>query len=154
MADVGQGLLTIGSVSVGAGLTYLFTALNRSHQEAREDRTRWYEARFKAYAELSEALFSATLVPDLGKTYEERKRRGQRLFATISAARLVGSDEVIEVATRLLSATTEEMVGAKKFEGEGFNRLLQAFETAARKDLGHPEPAVPTVTSERNISVS
>jgi hypothetical protein len=35
MADVGQGLLTIGSVSVGAGLTYLFTALNRSHQEAR-----------------------------------------------------------------------------------------------------------------------
>jgi hypothetical protein len=40
MADIPQVLATYNAL-VGAGLTYGFGALNRRHQEKREDRTRW-----------------------------------------------------------------------------------------------------------------
>jgi hypothetical protein len=36
-------------VALGAGLTYGFSALNRRHQEARENETRWYEKRLQVY---------------------------------------------------------------------------------------------------------
>jgi membrane protein DedA with SNARE-associated domain len=56
MADIAQAVVTggmgIAGVAIGAGLTYWLGALNRRHQEAREDRTRWYEARREAYAAL------------------------------------------------------------------------------------------------------
>jgi hypothetical protein len=56
MAEVAQALITgataLVSAAVGAGLTYWLGALNRRHQEAREDETRWYEARLHAYIEL------------------------------------------------------------------------------------------------------
>jgi hypothetical protein len=45
MADIGQVLATGGtalvSAAAGAGLTYWLGALNRRHQEAREDKTRF-----------------------------------------------------------------------------------------------------------------
>ena len=70
MADISQVLATGGtalvSAAAGAGLTYWLGALNRRHQEAREDATRWYEARFKAYAELPER--SAIAFERLGGT--------------------------------------------------------------------------------------
>jgi hypothetical protein len=53
MADIPQVLATYDAlvgVALGAGLTYGFGALNRRHQEGREDATRWYQARFDAYA--------------------------------------------------------------------------------------------------------
>jgi hypothetical protein len=46
MADLAEVLSTyqaLAGVAVGAGLTYWFGALNRRRQEAREDKTRWYE---------------------------------------------------------------------------------------------------------------
>jgi hypothetical protein len=52
MADLPQVLATYDAlvgVALGAGLTYAFGALNRLHQEAREDKTRWYQARLDAY---------------------------------------------------------------------------------------------------------
>jgi len=49
------GMAVIG-VAVGAGLTYLCNALSRRHQEAREDRTRWYEAQFRAYIDLTHGV--------------------------------------------------------------------------------------------------
>jgi hypothetical protein len=36
-------------VALGAGLTYGFGALNRRQQQAREDKTRWYQARLGAW---------------------------------------------------------------------------------------------------------
>jgi hypothetical protein len=51
MADIPQVLATYDAlvgVALGAGLTYGFGALNRRHQEAREDKTRWYQARLEA----------------------------------------------------------------------------------------------------------
>jgi hypothetical protein len=54
MNDIGQALVTGGTaivgVTLGASLTYLFGSMNRRHQEAREDETRWYDARREAYA--------------------------------------------------------------------------------------------------------
>jgi hypothetical protein len=55
MADIPQVLATYGAlvgVALGAGLTYVFGALNRRHQEAREDRTRWYGERDGARVKL------------------------------------------------------------------------------------------------------
>jgi hypothetical protein len=60
MADIPQVLATYDAlvgVALGAGLTYGLGALNRRQQEAREDRTRWYEKRLQAYADLSAAAF-------------------------------------------------------------------------------------------------
>jgi hypothetical protein len=56
MADVAEVLATYDAlvgVALGAGLTYGFSALNRRHQEAREDKTRWYQARLAAYTEFT-----------------------------------------------------------------------------------------------------
>ena len=55
MSDVGQAVTTIAAVAVGAGLTYLFGALTRRQQEAREKDTRWYDARLQAHIELFRA---------------------------------------------------------------------------------------------------
>jgi hypothetical protein len=55
MADIPQVLSNYDAlvgVALGAGLTYGFGALNRRHQEARENETRWYEARREAYGAL------------------------------------------------------------------------------------------------------
>ena len=59
MADVAEVLATYDAlvgVALGAGLTYGFSFLNRRHQEAREDKTRWYQARLDAYADFYRAL--------------------------------------------------------------------------------------------------
>jgi hypothetical protein len=59
MAEIPQVLATydaLAGVALGAGLTYAFGALNRLHQEAREDKTRWYQARLDAYADFYRAL--------------------------------------------------------------------------------------------------
>ena len=54
MADLAELIATYDAlvgVALGAGLTYGFSALNRRHQESREDKTRWYQARLDAYAD-------------------------------------------------------------------------------------------------------
>jgi hypothetical protein len=59
MADIPQLLSNYDAlvgVALGAGLTYGLGALNRRHQEARENETRWYNARFQAYVDLLRAV--------------------------------------------------------------------------------------------------
>jgi type II secretory pathway pseudopilin PulG len=64
VADIGPALVTGGAAIVGvvagAGLTYWLGAMNRRHQEEREDKTRWYEARLQAYIKLNHALDDMT----------------------------------------------------------------------------------------------
>ena len=55
MADLAAYDALIG-VALGAGLTYGFGALNRRHQEEREDATRWYEVRLNSYVALTQAV--------------------------------------------------------------------------------------------------
>ena len=60
MADIAQVIATYDAlvgVALGAGLTYGFGALNRRHQEKRENETRWYEKRLQLYIEFSQTVF-------------------------------------------------------------------------------------------------
>ena len=90
MAEVAQALTTgvtaLVSAAVGAGLTYWLGALNRRHQEAREDRTRWYEERLKAYVSLPQAISSsvaATFATDI--SHEQFERPLVELMGAVAA---------------------------------------------------------------------
>lgn len=108
MADVGPalvtGVATIVGVVAGAGLTYWFSALNHRHQEAREDETRWYEARLKAYGEFSGLMQAGRWALDIHAGNLERlheqaanlKSFNEQLVVVAGAVRLVASPEVVE----------------------------------------------------------
>jgi hypothetical protein len=50
----------IAGVAIGAGLTYWLGALNRRHQDAREDATRWHDTRLKAYLDYANTAYGLT----------------------------------------------------------------------------------------------
>jgi hypothetical protein len=143
MADVGQVFATGGtalvSAAAGAGLTYWFGALNRRHQEAREDRTRWYEARFKAYAEFSRAVTSKVLFPaSASAAKEERDNVREELASLLSDIRLVCSENVVGEAEQVFGVATKEL--RKSSLGTDTGELLDTlydFEVEARRDLGY-----------------
>jgi hypothetical protein len=135
MADITQLLSNYDAlvgVALGAGLTYGFSALNRRHQEAREDKTRWYQARLEAYADFYRALSDWWLftVRDQS-TQDEQEKLLSRLSNVLLLIHLVGSAEVILIAQALFR---EALKGE---EGDEHPRLA-AFVFAARKDLGFP----------------
>jgi hypothetical protein len=82
MVDVAQVLATYDAlvgVALGAGLTYGFGALNRRHQEVREDKTRWYETRLKAYAVLTQTVSNAVwLSRPSTRSYAEKKEAREK----------------------------------------------------------------------------
>jgi hypothetical protein len=150
MADIPQVLATYDAlvgVALGAGLTYGFGALNRRHQETREDKTRWFEARFRAYIDLlrgSEHSFAvAAKATEEPVSLEEARKLGSELVAAVSSVRLVGSQDVVEKADRLFSAIMRAVNLAleepKRADEIDMRAELRAFEEAARKDLGHPK---------------
>ena len=153
MADIGQVLATGGtalvSAAAGAGLAYWLGALNRRHQEARENETRWYEARLQAYIELSQAAHDAYFAA-FGKwtTTEVYERLGQRLTTAVGAIHFVGSPEVIEAAEKVLDGALEELGSDREMHGNFLDKLDQ-FQVVARKDLGHPEAPSPQSQAER-----
>jgi hypothetical protein len=62
MADIPQLISNsdaLVGVALGAGLTYGFGSLNRRRQEARENETRWYEERLRAYVAFYQAVYEA-----------------------------------------------------------------------------------------------
>jgi hypothetical protein len=122
-------------VALGAGLTYGFSALNRRHQEAREDRTRWYGERLHAYAELSRAYVSAAGATLL-KDYRRFTEAYQVLAAAVGPVLLVGSPEAKDAAIELGNTVRDW----KNHSFEDMRVAWRIFETAARKDLGHPQP--------------
>jgi hypothetical protein len=96
-------------VVAGAGLTYWVGALNRRHQEAREDRTRWYEARREAYAALLIAAQRVSVSSEEGTSEEHMSELADELSAAMGAVRLVGSPEVIEAADQLFIAILQDV---------------------------------------------
>ena len=108
MADIAQVLVaggtTIIGVAVGAGLTYWFNTLNRRHQEAREDRTRWYEARREAYASMLMAvsLYHRTWTAQADEGGELTEKGLNELAAAVHGVRLVGSPAAVGAANNLL----------------------------------------------------
>jgi len=141
MADVGQVLATGGTtivgVAVGAGLTYWFDAKNRRHQEAREDATRWYEARLRAYSEVSSAVFSASMPTTRREDYARLADSLNRAFAE---ARLVGSRQVVRALQPLSVAVVKQLAAGDDSQDDLVYEALDTFEEAARQDLGHPVP--------------
>lgn len=103
MADIGQVLATgsvaLVSATAGAGLTYWFGALNRRHQEAREDETRWYAERFKVYAEVARAYARANYLAAGSPEFKEAVRG---FAATVGPILMVGSLETKRSAFTLL----------------------------------------------------
>jgi hypothetical protein len=145
MADIPQVLASYDAlvgVALGAGLTYGFGALNRRHQEKREDETRWYEKRFAAYVQITLAVNNtAMLITRAERSLEDREGAAAAVGDALGTIRLVGSEEVIEVAERLAKATHGAMRTAeagKPIYMPPWSALLLEFESAARKDLGHP----------------
>jgi hypothetical protein len=133
MADTAQVLATYDAlvgVVLGAGLTFGFGALNRLHQEAREDKTRWYQARLEAYSEFFGALLDWWLLTaQNATTQDERNKLVGRLSRALGLIQLVGSPEVAVMAHILFK---EALKGEDKEQPK-----LGAFVFAARKDLGY-----------------
>jgi hypothetical protein len=133
MADIPQVLATYDTlvgVALGAGLTYGFGALNRRHQEAREDKTSWYQARLNAYADFYRALSDWWLLAERDQsTQDEREKVVSRLSNTLGLIHLVGSPEVVLTAHALFKEATK----ANKDQAQP---KLAVFVFAARKDLG------------------
>lgn len=146
MADLAEVLSTyqaLAGVAVGAGLTYWFGALNRRRQEAREDKTRWYETRLKAYAELAQTVSNLTWLtrPSTTSYAEKKEARGKaasELGRAVGIIRLVGSLEVVDKAERLLRVANEGMSNAfsgRRVDTKLWDKSLEEFGTAARRTL-------------------
>jgi hypothetical protein len=132
MADIPQVLAAYDAlvgVALGAGLTYGFGALSRRHQEAREDKTRWYQARLDAYADFYRALSEWWLLPAREDfTSPERAKLIGRLSNALGLIHLVGSPEVMLTANALFKEAQESKGGTQA--------NLAVFVFSARKDLG------------------
>jgi hypothetical protein len=144
MADLAQAIANYDAlvgVALGAGLTYGFGALNRRHVERQEEATRLYEARFQAYAQLSQAALTRGVIDPRNTSPNAEERLSQAMTSATSAMGaigLVGSDEVLIAASKLVIAVGEEV---ERAEPDLYRlRDIQAdFRDAARKDLGLPE---------------
>jgi hypothetical protein len=135
------GGTTIAGVAVGACLTYWFGALNRRHQEAREDATRWHNARLQAYSELFQAVTEGWFLANRAeKSAEDGVVLARRLAAAYGQIQFVGSPEVADVADTLVQETIKEIEKGKGYDDERVTPLFEAFIETARKDLGHPSP--------------
>jgi hypothetical protein len=113
MADIPQVIATYDAlvgVALGAGLTYGLGALNRRHQEAREDATRWYEARREAYGALLIAASRVfrNIIDAPGKLERPFAELMDEIVAAVGAVRLVGSPEVIAAADSLVAAIVQD----------------------------------------------
>jgi hypothetical protein len=144
MADIAGGLATGGtalvSAAAGAGLTYWLGSLNRRHQEAREDKTRWYETRFKAYTDFYVTVTNIWFSAVHGEhTLEEQKELATRIHNALAQVQLVGSPEVVEEAITVSGEAFKESAKGPKFDDGRLTPLVDEFLGAARKDLGYTE---------------
>jgi hypothetical protein len=151
MADIPQVLATYDAlvgVALGAGLTYGFGTLNRRHQEKRENETRWYEERLRAYVAFSQAVYEgffrmgASAKVKAHLSGDEIETLIQRLVNDLGTIYLVGSPEVIEAAEKTLDGALDQIKAS--YESHDFSSdfldELERFRDVARKDLGHPSP--------------
>jgi hypothetical protein len=141
MADIPQVLATYDAlvgVALGAGLTYGLGALNRRHQEAREDRTRWYEARREAYARFLDAIAAHSLVARReDSSMDDLVGAAAALTSAFGAIRLVGSPDAKHAAGQCLAV----FLRPEPRDANTMQAAMSAFEAAARNDLGHPTPS-------------
>jgi hypothetical protein len=152
MADMAQILVTggmgIAGVAIGVVLTHWLGTLNRRHQETRENETRWYEDRLRAYVAFyqtgHEAFFriAENRRKKVRLSDEELEGLLQRLENDLGTVHFVGSPEVIEAAEKAYDAVLPQLEASYK-SGDYNSDFLNEFEEfrdVSRKDLGHPSP--------------
>jgi hypothetical protein len=130
MADVAEVLATYDAlvgVALGTGLAYGTSALNRRHQEKREDKTRWYHARLEAYTEFYKALSDGWL--PVGAKRRTDPKAVNRLRNAVGMIQLVGSMEVCAIALALFGKVENNRLGDDQPK-------VSTFLFAARRDLG------------------
>jgi hypothetical protein len=135
------GMAVIGVV-VGAGLTYLLGALSRRHAEEREDKTRWYEARLRAYSAVPEVLTKGIATAVRQPKTETVDTSLMQIAGAIGTIRFVGSKEVVDVSDRLFAEFAYLLMSQANGQGKPsfktIEPLVTEFRAAARKDLGLP----------------
>jgi hypothetical protein len=104
-------LYALVGVALGAGLTYGFGALNRRHQEKREDKTRWYEERLRAYVGFPGAVIVmiSTAAQPREASVEYFDRLATELSGGLAAIRFVGSKEAVKQANQLFDTAMWEV---------------------------------------------
>jgi hypothetical protein len=144
MADLAQVLATYDAlvgVAVGAGLTYGFSALNRRHAEAREDRTRWYEQRRQAYVKLVVSAFAVkhmlTRSEVAPPTKAEKNEKFSALHTALAEVRIVGSAEARQKASDLYDVAFKARPDGGESAEDAYIEARKNFEAVARNDLGH-----------------
>jgi hypothetical protein len=70
---------------------------------------------------------------------DAREDAVQELSWAVGAIRLVGSKEVADAAGTVVDILVHELQSERPFETSITRAALVNFETAARKDLGHPQ---------------
>jgi hypothetical protein len=151
MADIAQVVVTGGtalvSAAAGAGLTYWLGALNRRHQEARENETRWYEDRLRAYVAFYQAVYEvffrigARARMKARLSDEETESLLQRILNDLGTIHFLGSAEVVSEAEKAFDAALNSV--NKNYKSGDFSSdfldELEQFRAICRIDLGHPE---------------
>jgi hypothetical protein len=160
MADLAQVIATGGtalvSAAAGAGLTYWLGALNRRHQEAREDRTRWYEKRLQAYTELSAIAFqglalTAENIEDA--EYKEHVAHLGELVRAVSLVRLVGSPEVLERAVQVMDVVSEMVANHDRSLGQAYKEAVNALRRLLAKTSATLEPSLSEPLHRKRVVV-
>jgi hypothetical protein len=131
-----NGGWAIVGVVVGSSLTYLSGALNRHHQEAREDRTRWYDTRREAYVALliTASRFSHAL-SDAKSGGQAMQNIMEELTAVMGAVSLVASPATIQAAKNLFEAVLEDYGATHQEFFEATRHLVENREV----ELTHEE---------------
>jgi hypothetical protein len=146
MVDIAQVLATYDAlvgVALGAGLTYGFGALNRRHQEKRENDTRWYEKRFQAYVALYQAAWDgyfSVYGSAANPSAEDLERASHSVINALGEVHFVGSPEVAKAAEKVLDEVLQIGKKASADFLDDVMNAVEAFQEVARKDLGHPSP--------------
>lgn len=135
-----------GIIGGGSSLVTMWTQSRtaervRHEQFAREDRFRLFEKRLESYSALYICigharrlltLFSQT--PDSEERLQSARRARNEYWAAYTVVRLIGSDEISQVASELLDFIDRSRETATFDEGE-FGRLLNVFIKAVRREL-------------------
>jgi hypothetical protein len=148
VADIGPALVTGGATIVGvvagAGLTYWLGAMNRRHQEEREDKTRWYEARLQAYIKLNHALDDMTTLlfhPEKPPP-KARWEAMEDLRLAESTVHLVGSPDFYDEVEALIPLAARILDGPRPPTDEDkhlWTEKVLEIKHLAREDLGYPD---------------
>jgi hypothetical protein len=151
MADLAEVLSTyqaLAGVAVGAGADVLVRRLEQAAPRGERRQDALVRNAAEGIRRISSNHSNLTWLtrPSTTSYAEKKEARGKaasELGRAVGIIRLVGSLEVVDKAGRLLRVANEGMSNAfsgRRVDTKLWDKSLEEFGTAARKDLGHPSP--------------